>query len=183
MLHLYKLFFAFCLLALPVAGLSKPDPQLINKLDARRATLEQRIQNEPDPNKRKDYIEKLYQTQEYYLKDNSRKEVVRQLHPELVKQVEYYRALPAEVKEKRLEDSIANQMSKSTEVISDPGQGWDKTPQSQRVFMCTGAANKCMKEEKLSECKFVLLRCEKIIDDKLYYDVKEFVKSKADIAK
>ncbi|HCR85187.1 MAG TPA: hypothetical protein DIV86_00760 [Alphaproteobacteria bacterium] len=174
-ISLFIIAFSFSFLAH-----AKPDPHLIDKLDMRRAELQKRIDNEPDPAKRRSYIRMLYQTQEYYLTDKARMEMVRETYPEFVKQVEYYEQLPKSVKDKRLEESVKYQMSRSSEIISDPERSWEDSSISERGRVCLNSSNSCLNDGELNKCKFVLLRCKFIIEDNLYNRVKEYVKTRAD---
>ena len=181
LLKLHLLFLPALLIFLASGAFSQSSKApLIKALDGRRTTLEDKIYKEVNPEKRKKYIQLLYQTQEYYSKDNARMEMARENYPELVKQVEYYRALPPEVKEKRLEDSIEYQMSRSSMVIREFESNWERLSDNQKLQVCTDSVKMCLDNEQNMQCKFVLIRCKFIINDTIYKRVKKFVRDMAE---
>lgn len=158
------------------AGEKQP---LIKALDKRRDILENRAYNEVNPEKRKKYLQQLYATESYYLREEAKLEMVRQNYPEFAKQVEYYKALPEEIKNKKLDDSIAFQRSRSSFVIENFESSWNNLTDIQKAQVCGDSVEMCFDNEELTKCKFVLIRCKFIINDEIYKRVKSFAKETA----
>jgi hypothetical protein len=177
-----KLFLTFIILLSCVTAFAqtKTDPKIVSKLDKRRIDLEKRIAKEVDPEKRKELIRMDYQTQDYYLRNDVKLEMLRQNFPEYAKQVEYYQSLPKEVKEKRLEEAEKYQMSRSSEVFGDFETTWDSLTDDQKSKVCSDSVGLCLEKSQIGKCKFVLMRCKFIIKENIYKKVREFVKKKAE---
>lgn len=174
-----KYFYATLILIFSYSSYAGEKQPLIKALDKRRDILETKAYSEVNPEKRKKYLQQLYATESYYLRKKAKLEMIRQNYPEFAKQVEYYDALPEEIKDKRLEDSIAFQRSRSSFVIENFESSWNNLTDIQKAQVCGDSVQICFDEEELTKCKFVLIRCKFIVNDEIYKRVKNFAKDKA----
>ncbi len=142
---------------------SRSQPEIIKEMKKREQIIMQRLSYETDPQKRKELIRKQIQIQNLYYDQDIKREAIRSLSPDYIKNLKPYEA------EEKL--ATGDDDKPPIDLFIANSREWESYQAEQKIRFCAQMRKECETKNALDYCRFVVVKCRSFVREEDYQNL------------